>query len=270
MGFSFLNKKPWHTGSFGNIEKTWIAEERRREQEHKEIETRKKLKEERQTEEIKRMQVEAGLIPTSHLKRLDWIYQGTEQTNIVLTAEEHLLGKKVKEERPKKDKTLLFDEQQFSQKNEEFTKICEDPLYYIKKEEKEKKNEIKRNPLKMKKLFKQIESDILIRTNKEDSGKEVLKIVSYMKNVKKNDSPKVNNFLPDAYRRHEKEKQARKTWKGESAEDMQNRGDKLKEKYSNYREDKQDLRLHNDDFKSNRPKFMKEYDDRLTYRNFRK
>ena len=265
-----MNKKVWHPGSFANIEKTWIAEQKRREQERKEIETAKKLKEERQTEELKRMQVEAGLIPESHLKRLDWIYQGTEHANDVVTAEEYLLGKKVKEEKPKKDTTLLFDEQQFSQKNEEFTKIHEDPLYYIKKKEKEKKNEIKRNPMKMKKLFEQIESDILKRTNKGDSNKEAYKTASYMKSVEKDDTSTANDFLPDAYRRREKERQARKTWTGESAEDMQRRGDRLKEKYSNYREDKQDYRLHNDDFKSNRPKFMKEYDDKLTDRDFRK
>ncbi len=35
----------------------------------------KKLKEERQVEELKRLQVEAGLLPASHLNRMDWMYE---------------------------------------------------------------------------------------------------------------------------------------------------------------------------------------------------
>jgi len=41
----------------------------------------KKLKEERQIEELKKLQVSAGLIPEAHLQRLDWMYQGPECTS---------------------------------------------------------------------------------------------------------------------------------------------------------------------------------------------
>ena len=91
MGLSFLNKKTWHPGSFNNIEKVWIAEQKHREQEKKTIENTKKLKEERQIEELKKLQVEAGLIPVSHLQRLDWMYQGPECNTNIITAEEVLL-----------------------------------------------------------------------------------------------------------------------------------------------------------------------------------
>src|SRR5690606_33493635 len=112
MGLSFLNKKTWHPGSFANIEKVWIAEQKQRETERKQIENSKKLKEERQIEELKKMQVEAGLIPASHLQRLDWIYQAPESTSNITTAEEFLLGKSLKEEKPEEKRhfTPVFQE----------------------------------------------------------------------------------------------------------------------------------------------------------------
>ena len=93
MGLSFLNKKIWHPGSFANIEKVWIAEQKHRELERKAIENVKKIKEEKAIEELKKIQVEHGLIPLSHLNRLDFMYQGPENSSKINTAEEFLLGK---------------------------------------------------------------------------------------------------------------------------------------------------------------------------------
>ena len=42
----------------------------------------KKLKEERHLEELKKLQVEAGIIPKSHLDRMDWMYDWVN--NIIL------------------------------------------------------------------------------------------------------------------------------------------------------------------------------------------
>ena len=47
MGLSFLNKKIWHPGSFANMEKTWVTEQRYREVEIRAIEKAKKIKEEK-------------------------------------------------------------------------------------------------------------------------------------------------------------------------------------------------------------------------------
>lgn len=55
MGLAFLNKKSWHTGSFQNIEKVWVAEQEQAEKDKKNAERAKKLKEEKQNEELKRM-----------------------------------------------------------------------------------------------------------------------------------------------------------------------------------------------------------------------
>ena len=54
MGLSFLNKKIWHPGSFANIEKVWIAEQKHRELERKALENAKKIKEEKAIEELKK------------------------------------------------------------------------------------------------------------------------------------------------------------------------------------------------------------------------
>ena len=47
MALSFLNKKIWHPGSFANMEKTWVTEQKYREVEKRAIEKAKKIKEEK-------------------------------------------------------------------------------------------------------------------------------------------------------------------------------------------------------------------------------
>ena len=75
MGLAFLNKKSWHTGSFKNIERVWQAEEKRANADKKQAEAAKKLKEERHMEEMKKLQVQAGLLPESALHRMEWMYE---------------------------------------------------------------------------------------------------------------------------------------------------------------------------------------------------
>ena len=95
MGLAFLNKKSWHTGSFQNIQIVWVAEQEEEERIRGIAESQKRLTEERHYENIKRLQVEAGLIPKSHLQRLDWMYEGGAIKNN--TSEEYLLGKPLEE-----------------------------------------------------------------------------------------------------------------------------------------------------------------------------
>lgn len=175
MGLSFLNKKTWHPGSFGNIEKVWIAEESQRARERKIIESRKKLKEERQMDELKKLQVDAGLIPESHLQRLDWMYQGPETRTDITTAEEYLIGKPIKEEKTEKDKNKfipVFQESYSNPNNERFTKIHEDPLSIMKKEEARQRKEIEENPYKMKLLLKDIEKEIFGEKKEKKAKKD--------------------------------------------------------------------------------------------------
>lgn len=163
MGLAFLNKKSWHTGSFQNIEKVWIAEQKKKELDRHQAELGKKLKEERHMEELKRLQVEAGLIPASHLNRMDWMYQGANK-QYEKKNEDYLLGKKITEkdliqtDSGKKPPFVpTYKEEIGNVKNEEFTKLHEDPMYLITQEEMKRKQEIIDNPIKMRDILTELE-----------------------------------------------------------------------------------------------------------------
>jgi hypothetical protein len=157
MGLAFLNKKSWHTGSFQNIEKVWIAEQKENERKRQIKEAQRRLKEERHYEDLKRLQVEAGLIPKSHLQRLDWMYEGGAIKNT--SSEEYLLGKPLKsnENSSGEWRPTLFKESTANPGNEVFTKVHEDPMFAIMQEEQRRRKEIMQNPQKMNKVKKEIE-----------------------------------------------------------------------------------------------------------------
>jgi len=132
------------------------------------IENKKKLKEERQIEELKKLQVDAGLIPASHMQRLDWLYQGPECNKDITTAEEFLIGKPLDKPEEKKYFTPVFQESYCNPQNETFTKIHEDPVFLMKKEELRHRKELEDNPYKMKMLLKKIEEEVLGKLNKKE------------------------------------------------------------------------------------------------------
>ena len=74
-GLSFLNKKDFHTASFKNREQVWLAEQRKLEQDRNFLEQKKRLLEEKYSEELKRMQVRAGLLDESALNKMEWMYR---------------------------------------------------------------------------------------------------------------------------------------------------------------------------------------------------
>ena len=59
-GLAFLNKKGWHTGNLRNIERVWNAEQKAKDEDKKMETLKRELEEERQIEELKRMQADAG------------------------------------------------------------------------------------------------------------------------------------------------------------------------------------------------------------------
>ena len=134
----YLNKKKWHPSSMSNIEQVWLAESKQREAEKREQDHIKKLKEERQIEELKILQAKMGIIPQSSLQRIDWMYQDRSAQNNGNNAEDFLLGKPVKEieshgdrKEPKKIIPVIRDSYTTTE-NEAFVKMMEDPLVYIK------------------------------------------------------------------------------------------------------------------------------------------
>jgi hypothetical protein len=81
MGLNYLSKKSWHPSSFQNIEKVWLAESKEKEKDQRLADRMKKLREEKQIEELKLIQIREGIIPESSLQRLDWMYQDRSAAN---------------------------------------------------------------------------------------------------------------------------------------------------------------------------------------------
>jgi len=239
MGLSFLNKKPWHPGSFAvrillfifiiftnfkNIEKVWIAEQKQREIERKIIENKKKLKEERQIEELKKLQIDAGLIPASHMQRLDWLYQGPECNKDITTAEEFLIGKPLNDKpEEKKYFTPVFQESYSNPQNEIFTRIHEDPVFLMKKEELRQRKELEDNPYKMKMLLKKIEQEVLDKINKKEKKSK--------KHKKEKKNKKEKKYKKESERSTERESSL-KSYESKNKKDSKKKQEKSSRKRS--------------------------------------
>lgn len=63
MALKFLNKKGWHTGSLRNIENVWKAEQKHEAEQRKLDELRKQIHEEKERQEFRLLQEQAGLVP---------------------------------------------------------------------------------------------------------------------------------------------------------------------------------------------------------------
>ena len=177
MALSFLNKKIWHPGSFANMEKTWVTEQKYREVERRAIEKAKKIKEEKVYEEMKKIQVEKGLIPAYHLHRLDFMYQcpQPDKADNKDETEDFLLGKRLDDNEEniymKRKKKIVpkFANTYANPQNEEFVRIHEDPLYLILKEEKKQRKEIEQNPYKMKEILNELKNDLKKNENNNNN-----------------------------------------------------------------------------------------------------
>ncbi|KAI7891055.1 uncharacterized protein EV154DRAFT_509438 [Mucor mucedo] len=96
MGSSDLNlKKSWHPATFKNQERVWKEEQKKKEEDTKIEQMRKELAEERQLQDLQRMQEDAGTKQRSN--KLDWMY-ASPNANLNGAAddtmEDFLLGKK--------------------------------------------------------------------------------------------------------------------------------------------------------------------------------
>ena len=98
MGLSYLTKKNWNPSNMNNVRSVWEAEHREELKKKQRTEREKILKEEKQIEDLKRLQVKEGIIPQSSLTQIEWMYQDRSAFNKdEKTAEEFLLGKEVTE-----------------------------------------------------------------------------------------------------------------------------------------------------------------------------
>ena len=218
MALSFLNKKIWHPGSFANMEKTWVTEQRYREVERRAIEKAKKIKEEKVFEEMKKIQVEKGLIPAYHLNRLDFMYQCPQPENAENKNEneEFLLGKRFDDDNEenfmkKKKKKIVpkFADTYANPKNEEFVRIHEDPLYLILKEEKKQRKEIEQNPYKMKMILNDLKNDLCNKKN-DNKGIELKEENDKLNNNSDEETEKYDEKEYKKYMEKKKEKDLKK------------------------------------------------------------
>lgn len=123
------------------------------------------------------------------------MYQGPEVSTQVTTAEEFLVGKQAKEQKPEEKKafTPVFQESYSNPQNEVFTKIHEDPLFLMRREESRQRREIEENPYKIKMLLKQIENDLNTKDRKKNKKEKKEKKSKKDKKEKKNKKSKKNS-----------------------------------------------------------------------------
>lgn len=81
-------------------------------------------------EELKKMQVEAGLIKEVELEKMDWMYSwgNKVQDNSEKEKEKYLLGQAI-DERKDNSLPIVVKETIGNKLNEDFTKLHEDPLF---------------------------------------------------------------------------------------------------------------------------------------------
>lgn len=191
MGGGDLNlKKSWHPSTMKNMEKVRKAEQQNYQENKRIAELKKEIEMEKDLEDIKKYAIEQGVIEKKDDKKLDWMYKGPNQA---VNREEYLLGRPVDKafeqmQQAEKDVELnrmpknhveyecIPPSLRFFSGNEQVDlarKIQEDPLYSIKKKEMESRNQLLKNPVKLKQLKELLEQQS--RKSKSQKKKKKLK-----------------------------------------------------------------------------------------------
>uniref|UniRef100_A0A7S2ZNW7 CBF1-interacting co-repressor CIR N-terminal domain-containing protein n=1 Tax=Rhodosorus marinus TaxID=101924 RepID=A0A7S2ZNW7_9RHOD len=161
----FLNNKSWSVAKLNNKEKVWIAEQKAAEEKKKVEELKKKLLEERQLEELKRLEVESGKLDPSALKKdekIDWMYEfGKRGKEDEKTQEEYLTGQK--EAQLSEPAEVVAGSSSggllgSTGIRDTAAKLLEDPLMQIKLEEQKAMRNLLSNPVRMEKIRKDMEA----------------------------------------------------------------------------------------------------------------
>ncbi|XP_021730110.1 pre-mRNA-splicing factor CWC25 homolog [Chenopodium quinoa] len=171
MALKFLNKKGWHTGSLRNIENVWKAEQKHEQEQRKLEELRKQILEERERDEFRVLQEQAGLTPRQ--ERLEFLYDsglavgkptsdgfqglgslpGVDNSASAAAAPAPAQSVEAQPTVP----GALFEEKPQSA-NDAWRKLHTDPLLMIRQREQEALARIKNNPVKMAMIRKSVET----------------------------------------------------------------------------------------------------------------
>ncbi|KAI9914467.1 hypothetical protein PsorP6_008114 [Peronosclerospora sorghi] len=149
-----------------NVEKVWIAEQKHAAEEKKVAELRKNIEEERQLQELRQLQAAQGN-KSAVIERVDWMYEGPSSGR-EKTAEEFLLGREYKGEDEKaaqgdvdlstttKYGSLALNTSALPA-NDAFQRLNEDPMMLIRKRQQAARDEVLKNPVKMKKIQEKVD-----------------------------------------------------------------------------------------------------------------
>ncbi|XP_016907306.2 pre-mRNA-splicing factor CWC25 homolog [Apis cerana] len=213
MGGGDLNlKKSWHPSTMKNIEKVWKAEQQQCQEKKKIAELKKEIEIEKDREDIKKYAMEQGVIEKKDDKKLDWMYKGP---NHLVNREEYLLGRPIDKSfeqmvqvekgtelsqvpRNHVEHECIPPSLRFFSGNEQVDlvrKMQEDPLYAIKKKEMETRNQLLKNPVKLKQL-----RQLLEQQTKKDKSEKKKKKKRNRQDVDSDDEAQLDLLLATKYK----------------------------------------------------------------------
>lgn len=219
MALKFLNKKGWHTGSLRNIENVWKAEQKHETEQKKLEELRKQIQDEREQNEFRQLQEQAGLVPKQ--ERLEFLYDSglaVGRSN----SDNFPLGKPVEPPNNETGNELsklaavpgaLFVDEKPQSANDVWRKLHTDPLLMIRQREQEALAQIKNNPVKMDIIKKSVEQQ---KVNKEDKKKRKEEKKKHNKEKRKKEKPSSDSDSDietdnKGKKKHHKEKKPKKS-----------------------------------------------------------
>ncbi|OQR81653.1 pre-mRNA-splicing factor CWC25 [Thraustotheca clavata] len=192
MSLAFLAKKSWHTSNLKNVEKVWKAEQKHAQEEQKLLELRKNIEEERQLKELRELQAKTTGDKVNQTQRVDWMYEGPmAASQAERTAEDYLLGKEYKPEAEKNELKQLSERpgslymgNATSKITDTFSRLNEDPMMMIKRQQKAAQLAVLKNPAKMKRLKDKVEKELEEKKAAKKAKKEAKKAKKEKKRAK--------------------------------------------------------------------------------------
>ncbi|XP_024010824.1 pre-mRNA-splicing factor CWC25 homolog [Eutrema salsugineum] len=143
MALKFLNKKGWHTGSLGNIEKVWKAEQKQEAEERKLEQLRLQIQQEKERSEFHVLEEQAGLVPRRP-ERLEFLYDssyGVSSQNQERRAKSDAVRVSSNNKKQPIPGALFDDKAHVA--NDSWRKVHSDPLLLIRQHEQEARKSMK-------------------------------------------------------------------------------------------------------------------------------
>eukprot|EP00697_Spironema_sp_BW2_P007144 gnl/Spiro4/21359_TR10436_c0_g1_i1.p1 gnl/Spiro4/21359_TR10436_c0_g1~~gnl/Spiro4/21359_TR10436_c0_g1_i1.p1 ORF type:complete len:207 (+),score=60.60 gnl/Spiro4/21359_TR10436_c0_g1_i1:44-622(+) len=157
MSLAFLTKKSFHTTTVRNVEKVWMAEQKKEEEERRKAQIMQQMRDEAEVEALRNIHLKAQGKSTA--PRLSWMYEAPGGG--VNLQDQHLLGKPVENAAETQNHQLsvlkrsagsLFMTGTTDPVRDAQQKIKDDPMLQILQAQRESIKQIKANPVQVAKL----------------------------------------------------------------------------------------------------------------------